>query len=558
MKKGITVRLAALFITLFMISTIFGCTIQTKEAESEKTTKFEETSEMSKTIEISWLVFIPAESITDGNPVQKAIEEKFNVKIKNVHVPSTDVDKFNVMVATGEMPDYFRPQSDVFTLYRNGIIRGISKDYFKQYSPSYYKFIDNHPGGWAMYREPGAPESHLALLGADDTTNGTYLLPYLRLDWVEKSPIKPKGTLEDLDGNGRMFLTKEAFTMDELEQILNYFANGDPDGNGKKDTYGLSFAGVENWSPVTLYGAFGIGKINFNYLIDNKLYYAHIVPMLKDYLKTMNRWYKMGILDPEFITDTLQKVWEKAGEGKIGYLNNSREYADYETPTRQNAYPGNILAKNSQAKILVTPPEIGVHQGEYKYRSFTNLAYPACISKSVDDEKLKRILMIYDWVNFDEEGYILARYGREGVDFTWSGERLKSSVVLTDPKGSPKLGTTFYSNSYYGELYEMMSYRPIVKNLVAYFKNGDGAKYANIDTYKIDLFNTTKWSDVYSQYSTTLETMYGEFFVKAITGEIDIDAEWDNYVNKWKSSGGDVWLQEINKMLSIKELLEIK
>lgn len=34
-----------------------------------------------------------------------------------------------------------------------------------------------------------------------------------------------------------------------------------------------------------------------------------------------------------------------------------------------------------------------------------------------------------------------------------------------------------------------------------------------------------------------------EFADKAITGSIDIDAEWDNYVSSWRKAGGDLKIQ---------------
>jgi hypothetical protein len=41
-----------------------------------------------------------------------------------------------------------------------------------------------------------------------------------------------------------------------------------------------------------------------------------------------------------------------------------------------------------------------------------------------------------------------------------------------------------------------------------------------------------------SQYD--LITPVQEFTDKVITGELDVDAEWDNFVKRWRSAGGDL------------------
>ena len=37
------------------------------------------------------------------------------------------------------------------------------------------------------------------------------------------------------------------------------------------------------------------------------------------------------------------------------------------------------------------------------------------------------------------------------------------------------------------------------------------------------------------------------FFFKAIVGEIDIAAAWDDYVAAWRSTGGDRLLEELTR-----------
>ena len=48
-------------------------------------------------------------------------------------------------------------------------------------------------------------------------------------------------------------------------------------------------------------------------------------------------------------------------------------------------------------------------------------------------------------------------------------------------------------------------------------------------------------------YGESLDTIRDEFFFAAVTGEIDIDAEWDNYVQTWMDAGGTEYMAELEK-----------
>ena len=44
-----------------------------------------------------------------------------------------------------------------------------------------------------------------------------------------------------------------------------------------------------------------------------------------------------------------------------------------------------------------------------------------------------------------------------------------------------------------------------------------------------------------------VKTVEDEFFFKAIAGEVDIAAAWDDYVAAWHAAGGDELLEEITR-----------
>lgn len=561
-------KFLVLLIVVCMFFSLIACSDEKKSEEADKkeeTGKIETVGDnlLEKTIEISWGG--KSNKITDNGPIQKLIEEKFNVKIKNV-VVSFDKSKLGIMMASGEAPDIYRPgYEEPLEIFKDGMLRTIPKDFISEYAPGQIELLESHTGGLLYQREPGKKDSYVALCGVDDTVKGMYLQPWLRLDWVEKSPIKPKGELKDIDGKGKIFLTEEAFTIDELEQILEFFVKGDPDGNNVDDTCGIcptkhSGGGdLSAYAFSTIAGSFGMGlKNQYNYLVDGEIYHNHTVPMLKDFLKLMNRWYEKGIIDEEFVTDTFQRVHEKLGNGKAGYVVNQMTYADYTNPGLKPYFPANVIEKDPDAKILITPPEKGNMQAIGKYYTFTTLRLATIIDSNVSDEKLKRILQIYNYCNFDKEGYVLTRYGIEGTHFNWEGEPYESKISWIDREAAMEDGISFYNGGIYGQTYMDINYSDTVKYLSNYFQMGDGAKYASIEPYKYDFLNLTDKVEISKTYDTTLNTLYQEFTAKAITGEIDIDDEWDDYVKEWTESGGDKMLNEINKMTTVEELKKMK
>ena len=76
---------------------------------------------------------------------------------------------------------------------------------------------------------------------------------------------------------------------------------------------------------------------------------------------------------------------------------------------------------------------------------------------------------------------------------------------------------------------------------------GEGAKAA-VPQYREDILNETDYITLWSKLKGPLETMRDEFAWKAITTDMNIDAEWDAYVKKWLGAGGQEILDELAKM----------
>jgi hypothetical protein len=188
------------------------------------------------------------------------------------------------------------------------------------------------------------------------------------------------------------------------------------------------------------------------------------------------------------------------------------------------------------------------------------------INKDVSDKKLIRWLKIWQYSRFTDEGWIYSFAGKPGVHFDWQGEPWDSAIIRKDIKEVPEEYT--YGNNtnktqlhwappnYGPDKWKFMYPKRLANFLVSYIDGGRAKEEFEIRPYKWDLFDETDLFGVYDMHGEVLSTLFEEFSLKAITGEIDIDAEWDDYVTKWLENGGEKVVAELEKAPVVPELLK--
>ena len=327
------------------------------------------------------------------------------------------------------------------------------------------------------------------------------------------------------------------------------FSQDDPDGNGKDDTYGVGGWGgtAEEWIWTSIEGMFGFAN-EMNVLSDGVLYEWNISPQYKEYLKQMTTWYADGVLDPEFVTLNRQKWREKTGAGMTGWWSSPYNYIDDEAAWVEGRPPMNVLLGNPDAKILVSAPPYGPTglRGGRCWSKVSPFNYTFFVGAEVTDEELARILQIFNYISYDKEGVVMSRFGEEGVHFTWSGEPYNSKPIVAEGIENGKdTGFMYYNHAIYDEAYLPYQFGSWPAQLVD-FQLVQAADLA-IRPYKWDYFKETNFDEVRSQYEESMNTIRDEFFFSVITGETDVDAEWDAYVDSWMNAGGTEYMAELEK-----------
>lgn len=503
--------------------------------------------------------------VQDDNWVQKRLEEQFNVQIENTKINTWDANEVSIMIASGELPDTFSFTTGGMTpkeLYYQGLTRSIPREMIEKYAPNYAKMLNetNNGIGWKMTQSPDNENEHIALIGLQSHAQSLLWAPTLRLDWMEKlgldipEDIQPIG---DEDGFERIYFSHHSYTLDELEEILTAFVTQDPDGNGQDDTYGILPANDSmNWA-TTLLGSYGVAA-SYNLEVDGKVQDTMISEPYKQFLSRMVDWYKKGLIDPEWTTLPEKTTWEKYQTGKVGYVIAQKTYLAQEAWTKGRA-PQNILDADPNAKLLALLPETGDEgqSGQQAFTPVTALQDTMQISKNVTDEQLARYLQIYDFMTFNPEG-VWTTYGIPGEHSDYVGEEGKSTLVVRDeyPLEEKEMGFWAYNHrSYPGVRYYWLTAEKTLELNDMFFGKPENIEKYFIRPYKWDLFDETGLSDLEAIYNANLQTIENEFRMNVISGAVDLESEWDAYVETWLSSGGQEILDELEKAPLVSDLL---
>lgn len=297
---------------------------------------------------------------------------------------------------------------------------------------------------------------------------------------------------------------------------------------------GLGGAIIDNPSMLSLFGAFGVNKTNLNENGNVNLSYASA-----NYFRFLNFIETICASGAVFLSEDGS---EAAAEGKIGWWSGYVRgmFGEYGFVTE-------LLANNSEAKILITPPETGYGgaRGVNAAETEKNPGGVSVISRFVinsgaDDEKLAKILEIFDKVSYDEKLNVLVEYGEEGVDFEWEGmpynSAVKKSVEKTDFPGVFGTGTRDERAGKYiydfifpsTKLYDYAT-SPSAVNMILFPYKDD--PFETLESEKKKLMKKFGVDDIY------LTSIAMKYLYEIVHGLKSVESSWDGYVAELYGAG---------------------
>lgn len=519
------VLVAALSIGIFS-----GCKKTAETPQDSKTTAgtTEGTKTETKPAEVITINWMPQNDkpMDENSPVTAALEKRFNVKLNYIYIEKNKDELLNVRIASGDIPDVMTltPDERYRTFIDQGILAEIPEDLLKKQAPNLYSLVNKNAAEsgfsnvWEFVKEKGK----------------IYGIPSLSIDGMYSYP-----TLWRDDWAKNVGVNKVPETLQEAEDLFYKYVKNDPDKNGKNDTYAFSTTMI----PV-IFGAYltdPSDKVYWN-IVDGKAVASVARPEAKEVYKLLAKWYKDGLIDPEFIT----------GESKGQYWGSSVVF--------QN---GRIGATNIGMGYHVNPPnpDLPEDKGAINYQNFKSLqpngsfAYgqglkgPSgkvgktqiwgalsgrnmVMGKNVDQKKMEKILEITEASvsNFDD--FMLVSRGIK--DVTYKEEKVGSSVYYTiigqaaDPNTTKVIGTESSGVGY------------STANNYEFRKKLDVFRYKFLDQYCkfgaefVNPIIATLPSQ--AQFLSGINKQMAQNHVEYITGKLSVD-EWEKKLDELNKAG---------------------
>lgn len=466
----------------------------------------------------------------------KQVEEQFDVDLDIWNMENNKYESLlDMKLAQGNIPDLFRirqPQ-DLLKYQKQGVLAEIPVETLKQYAPNLMRIIHEQA---PAYEHAGVIDGKYYGIPVINPTN-IYRTPVVyRQDWLNKLGLSVPQTLA------------------EFEKVIYAFTFDDPDGNGIQDTYGLSSEGMN-----VVFGAFGqivfADQLYFG-TKDGKKVIGALQPDMKEALTYLRKWYKDGVIDPEFVTGENKGGYKHLSHafinGKIGMTSMGNYYhwiqdGDYEDwhverdgkvvkiPVQATFNVKELTAKFPEAGVTLGRPFMGPHgqrgsKGNDMLMSFTAIGADAV----KEPGKLEMILRILDEVSAspDPDKATSMTYGVQNKHWVWTPGEPKNIVIM------PPYDTMFGYQNTIGANIGMT---------VPLKETGEREQWAS--TLHLDqngIYNALEVATpALSKYSDSLIRLKNKAYISFITGERPL-REFDEFVQEFMSAGGAEVVKEAN------------
>lgn len=336
----------------------------------------------------------------------------------------------------------------------------------------------------------------------------------IRKDWLDKLGLK------------------EPVTLDEYTEVLRAFTFNDPDGDGEKNTYGMSGAGSSYLS--FLMGAFGASTERDNFLNeDGTITTNAISEEYRDALRYLRDIYAEGLIDPEMFTCTYEQAQAKWGRGEMGIWPNWWSHAG-------NAYyrfDFGTLQPDADVVHLLPPVGPDGKSGSLYSSPFSEVV---AVSYLCDETKIKAALKLLDFMS-SPLGFRVVMYGIPGEFFEWDEEKNLTTWTTEINNGVSKSGKYETTDM---EVYKLLYNERWQAQSDALYEGKvgqlwwEGGEMRYNEPVREDLF-CMFLTDEFIKYHSELDTYFTTNMLAFIMGEKDLDADWDSYVSEYLSMGGE-------------------
>jgi putative aldouronate transport system substrate-binding protein len=473
-----------------------GCSAKEEVKSSAKTSS-------EKPAEITMMnSYYTMEDPKADNVVLKQLENHIGSKLNITWVPNAAYnDKVMASISANNLPQVLTVLSDIKT---PAIINSLRKGMFWEIGP----YLKDYPN---------LSKINPIVIGNVSIDGKVYALPRTRT-LAREGIVYRQDWLDNLG-------MKRPETIDEFYKMAKAFTEGDPDKNGKKDTYG--FVEQKALNGLKLFAAW-FGAPNGWGLVDGKLAPDFTTSEYMDALKFYKKLYDENLMNRDFAVTEGSKRDQEITSGKAGSIWNvldnvvNPKYTDV-----QKLFP--------QAQLNFIPRVDGPKGPRVFtwYGGYTGFfLFPKSVIK--DEAELKRILAAMDKMN-DKEGLDLIAWGILDRHYKMENNkpvRINEKLFQDEIQGAIQLNVLQTS-----EYATQGVQTPMELEINKWFKENEKIVVADPTQSLISETDTQRGSE--------LLKIISDANIKFIMGVLD-QKGWEQEIERWKTSGGNKVIEEMN------------
>lgn len=475
----------------------------------------------------SFSLLVDSSSVLDDILMLPILEEQTGVKPEFIIFPyQVALERKSIMVASGDYPDaiggWLLSNNDILV---DGMVEGLYvpiEEYIDQFSPKMQEVLAI-PG---VRDSMTLPDGHIYTIPYVVGEPTVSFLPYINVKWLERLGLEMPTTTE------------------EFTEVLRAFKAQDANGNGdpndeipfSSDTNNRSFGLFTGWFGEN---AHGLGSSPYYSMDGGTIVFRANRDAFKESIKYFASLYAEGLIDPEIFTQDLE-MWKSKGRQDlygVSLAYGAGDYfdADESLPKSVNRYPFEPLPvlKSEYAEKPVW------RRNGYGVTTFrTQLAIT---------DKAKNPGLIIRWFDnvFDLDNSIQFNGGLFGIAMEKLGDRQYRAL---DTSAWDEATRKKYE---WGNLWlqSLPKYIPVeVKIAPAAGLDPDYDEKKVGDTlyepYLEELPLPSVWvsqadTERMSILQTDIKALVDQKTAEWISGEKDIDAEWDAYCAQLNTMGLD-------------------
>lgn len=550
MKKRFLTKLTGIAVVTSLLLTATACSSQDAASEASSERDAIQVSVGRQTLQN---VTFPDGDTYEDNAYIRMAENKLNIDITDeFEAYGDDYDRqVSLALSAGDIPDMMKVATldEVQELYENDLIADLTGVY-EEYASDYLKSVYDSYEGRAM--ENVTFDGMMMALPGTNTDAGPSIV-WIRSDWMEQLGMNID---EDQDG---------CITIEDVEMIAKEFMAKNPEN--AENVVGVAFAPwLTSGDPDGTFSmnsiAYALGAFPKTWMEkDGHVTYGSITGEMKQALAVATGWFQDGILDPQVGTRTWDDITALLANGQCGITFGTWHIPDW--------LLNNVYALNNNATFEAYTLADADGKVNCKHNNATN-GY-IVVSKDFEHPEIAIQIanLFYDeLVNSKEllEEYPeVASYVANGVDGSSRPFNIEvnSYTSLLDDYGDLE---KCLNGEITVEEVKTSEQRSNATSISGYLEGNEDAtgwsKYHS-RSKGLELIQTLTENDrfswltpIFPQTTPTMETnlanlekLEEETFIKIVTGDIDVESGFEQFVTDWNKQGGEQIISEIAEQL---------